>query len=689
VARSPRVSVSRVTGGSNGNLDPEPTMARAPNHEGKGFDYRRDLDGLRAVSILAVLGYHAFPSAVSGGFVGVDVFFVISGYLITGMLLKSPPHSAALLWEFYRRRIRRLFPALIAVLIPVLAFGAYALLPEEYERLAQRTAAGALFVGNWAAQAAGDYFAPDARFEPLLHLWSLGVEEQFYLLWPLVLALATRAPVRAPLILGTLVAAGAFTTLAGHDADARAVFYGTHFRLWELAAGGMLAAFELARQSTSTSLAGLPPGRPAPNERRMPVQVRTALATFGLLLISATILCAADTALGSARAQVAAVAGGLLVIAGGTSALPNRALLATRPMVAIGLASYPLYLWHWPVLSFAAILSDPVPIGLTIACLAASALLAWGTMAWVERPLRWGGEPNARTLLLTAAMSGTAALGALIWWNDGLPRRFGPGTYMTEAEITAERQRYWNDDRARPGAPGAPKVVVFGDSQAFDIFAALRNEPGLGVSLYSTPMECSGFDAADAGSESRDRECVTNFKKLLESDALREADVLIYAHHWEPARERPERYAIGASRVRAINPRARLVFYGPKPFLGREWRSVNAIRRNHRTNLGLDEYLRTVAWTPTESVVYAAAQAREAGAEFVDTAGVYCTGGCTFYDTNGYLYFDRNHWTANGARHFHRALHSRGLLPVHVETPGAPRPPMPGTQRGGLPSSDR
>src|SRR5579862_3043944 len=156
------------------------------------LEYRPDIDGLRAIAVIAVVGFHAFPQYLPGGFVGVDVFFVISGFLISGIIFKHLRDSDFSLSDFYARRARRILPALCVVLAACLLFGFYALLPDEFTILGKHVAAAAAFAANLAFWRDSGYFAPAAQFEPLLHLWSLGIEEQFYLLWPLVLLLACK-----------------------------------------------------------------------------------------------------------------------------------------------------------------------------------------------------------------------------------------------------------------------------------------------------------------------------------------------------------------------------------------------------------------------------------------------------------------------------------------------------------------
>lgn len=203
--------------------------------------YRPDIDGLRAIAILAVLGYHAFPNWIRGGFVGVDVFFVISGYLISSIIFSGLASGNFSFGNFYARRIRRIFPALILVLVTSYFFGAVALFSHEYSQLAKHIAAGSGFVSNLVFWSEAGYFDISGEKKVLLHLWSLGVEEQFYILWPLLVYIAWLW--RRSLLLVTLLAAFASLAygLAIIKSDTSAAFYSPVARFWEILLGALLA----------------------------------------------------------------------------------------------------------------------------------------------------------------------------------------------------------------------------------------------------------------------------------------------------------------------------------------------------------------------------------------------------------------------------------------------------------------
>ncbi len=202
-------------------------------------EYRPDIDGLRAIAVILVIGYHAFPNLVKGGFIGVDIFFVISGYLISTILFTNLWNNKFSLSDFYFRRIRRIFPALIVVMGACLAFGWFALLAGEYKQLGKHIAGGAGFVSNFLLWNESGYFDNTGDTKPLLHLWSLGIEEQFYILWPILLLLASQRGVNFLVIASTV--AGISFSLNLISQDGVAGFYSPQTRFWELLVGSALA----------------------------------------------------------------------------------------------------------------------------------------------------------------------------------------------------------------------------------------------------------------------------------------------------------------------------------------------------------------------------------------------------------------------------------------------------------------
>ncbi len=357
----------------------------------------------------AVVGFHALPSLFPGGFVGVDIFFVISGYLITGVIAGDLDSSTFTLRHFYLRRVRRIFPALAAMLVVAAIVAWVCLLPDEWRFFGKHLFAGAAFVSNLALAREGGYFEWAAHFKPLLHLWSLGVEEQFYFVWPLLLALLWKRtrPVRTAMVLAVMVLSF-ILNLATIGRYPALTFYLPVTRIWELALGSVLAMAGAQR-----------------------VFARRAAAEFAsasgfLLLLVSIALTSGDRAFPGAWALLPTI-GAALIIAAGPLASVNRLILANRALVFIGLISYPLYLWHWPLLSFARIVRGGEIGAVTIfACVATSVLLAVLTFHYVERPIRKQASSSLRLLLVCGTLVALAGVGLAAKSRRAEPRLSSP-----------------------------------------------------------------------------------------------------------------------------------------------------------------------------------------------------------------------------------------------------------------------
>jgi peptidoglycan/LPS O-acetylase OafA/YrhL len=354
--------------------------------------YRPDIDGLRAVAVIAVVLYHGYPTYLTGGFIGVDVFFVISGFLISGNIFRRIEAERFTIADFYGRRIRRIFPALCLVLTCCLAYGFVVLLPSELAQLGQDVTAGAAFVANLLLWHEAGYFDRAAIAKPLLHLWSLGIEEQFYIVWPVAMWLLYRQQRRDPLPL--LIAGGMSLVfsliIVSHSKTAD--FYSPLTRLWELDAGAILAFVSLTPRDKRAT------------DWRDPVIGQFTLAdivsVLGIALILGSSLLFNRTMSFPGVLVLLPVVGALMLIWAGPAALVNRSILAGRSAVFIGLISYPLYLWHWPLISFALIIRQDRPLTplMALILILISVLLGWLTQRLVEQPLRFGWNRHRNTL---------------------------------------------------------------------------------------------------------------------------------------------------------------------------------------------------------------------------------------------------------------------------------------------------
>lgn len=363
--------------------------------------YRPDIDGLRALAVVFVIVYHTYPSLLKGGFIGVDIFFVISGYLISTILFKSFDQGTFSLTNFYIRRIRRILPALTLVLFACLAFGWFALLHDELRQLGLHALGGSTFISNLMLWRESGYFDNTSETKPLLHLWSLGIEEQFYILWPILLIIGYKFRTNL-LFIGLFVLVPSLVlSLYLSSFDSVAAFYSPLSRFWELMVGSIIAWINLYRPKLSL------------NENRLVLANISSI--LGLLLIAIGVMSIDKTTEGfPGRWALLPVLGAAFIIFAGPDSWANKNFLSNKVAIFIGLISYPLYLWHWPILTFTRIVnSDKVPShAFRFAALLVIVFLSWLTAEVVEKPFRYGSKnPKFKVLLLICAVVMTGLIG--------------------------------------------------------------------------------------------------------------------------------------------------------------------------------------------------------------------------------------------------------------------------------------
>ncbi len=369
--------------------------------------YRPDIDGLRAVAVMAVVVFHGFPDYFKGGFIGVDIFFVISGFLISTILFENLNRGTFSFREFYIRRIRRIFPSFIFVIAACLATGWLFLLAPELNQLGKHIASGAGFVSNIVLWREAGYFDNSAETKPLLHLWSLGVEEQFYIIWPILLFLAWKTRVNPLKVVSILAILSFGLNIATVRQYPTANFYLPLTRFWELLCGTALAWFSVfkgcsVRQiSTKDNVNSIYPTEKPRNKNWEPQQ-RNALSFCGLAMLVFGFLIINKEFQFPGFWALVPVLGTVMIIAGGVESWVNRKILANRVAVWLGLISFPLYLWHWPILSFERIIfSETPPTEFRIGAILAAIPLSWLTVRFIERPFRFG---NTKVLLKTTLL---------------------------------------------------------------------------------------------------------------------------------------------------------------------------------------------------------------------------------------------------------------------------------------------
>ncbi len=502
--------------------------------------HRQDIDGLRAIAVLSVLGFHAFPIRVTGGFVGVDVFFVISGFLISSTLFKSLDQGRLDFAEFYARRIRRIFPALFVVLAGCAAFGAAWLLYDDYTKLGRHIVAGAGFASNFVLWSESGYFDTDSDLKPLLHLWSLGIEEQFYFAWPLVLFLAYARRAR-PLRVTCVIAAASFAlNVALSHINAVTAFYFPFTRFWELLLGAVWARVALDDGP-----------QVAPRLRALNSEnVRSAV---GVLLIAAGVFLLDKQRLFPGWWALLPTVGAVLTISAGPRAWINRHILAFRPLTFVGRISYPLYLWHWPLLSFCRLVELDPSIHIRLATLAVAFVLAALTYQFIETPIRAPKRGTPRRPLPTIA-AGLVAMAALLVVGGlmsagrlefGLQRRserllsFDYRGGRAEKDYWGSRSCFRFEDEGADffdrnhcldeTFAGRPTVFIVGDSHSAYLSEGLR--PYLSRNRVNVGVFSAGWCTPLSLTDKRPSCAAINRYVLDKIRLVKPEVVLFFAHH--------------------------------------------------------------------------------------------------------------------------------------------------------------
>lgn len=461
-------------------------------------DYRPAIDGLRAVSVLLVAIYHGFPDSLPGGFLGVDVFFVISGFLITQLLLREAvanPSGRIDLGAFYLRRVRRLAPTFLTVCAAILLAGLVLLDPERLRDLGAALASSMVFAVNWLFYAGADYFNPDQGQNLLLHAWSLAVEEQFYLVWPLLVIVFAGSPRRLKWALGGVSAVSlVWAVWAGIAGTAEGAFFATHLRVWELGAGALLAV-SLPR------LGGL---------LVTPLRRRLAMGAGLVTILIAAALTGPDSPK-PGLAMLAPVLGALacLMAANAAGTGPGALGLGRRSLAYLGRLSYPFYLLHWPALVILGLCVHDPEDGQILLALGIALLLSALVYHFVETPVRarrWLAQPSA---LLAVAGTGAVLLsgaGLMLARSDGLPGRIPPAALAAlevQMDVRAEGRdcgplsalsaRHAGLDAVAARQPDL-QACLLGDPQASGIAAVLWGDSHL-LAIESA----AGLAAREAG----------------------------------------------------------------------------------------------------------------------------------------------------------------------------------------------
>ncbi|MFQ6590431.1 MULTISPECIES: acyltransferase family protein [Pseudomonas] len=446
--------------------------------------YRRDIDGLRAIAVLAVVLFHFGVPGFTGGFVGVDVFFVISGYLITTIIWREREAGRFSFVDFWARRARRILPALCVMMLTAVVVGWFLLAPKDYEELGRSIHNQVIFISNLFFMRQDGYFDVASDMKPMLHTWSLSVEEQFYIVFPLLLTLLSSQVKRwrmALLVLALASFAACVWTLPRYPEKA---FYLLPMRAWELLAGSLLAVMPLRAYRASPILAqGI------------------SLASLALILVAVFGYDATTDFPGAAALlPVLGVVG--LIWANGQQVTLVGQLLGSRVMVGIGLISYSWYLWHWPVLVYGKYASlDGLAAWELGGLLGLSMVLGYMSWRFVEAPFREKRLLAGRRSILVAAVIGLVGLGLIgksMTWTDGAPWRLSPqALQFAQARVWSPKlMNCLSDDKKNDhrelchfGPDSTSRVLVWGDSHASALIPALKD----GASRYGLSITQAGY----------------------------------------------------------------------------------------------------------------------------------------------------------------------------------------------------
>ncbi|UNK48988.1 acyltransferase [Lysobacter sp. S4-A87] len=632
---------------------------------------------MRAIAVVAVVLYHAGIEGLAGGFVGVDIFFVISGYLITALLLREHERGSISLVQFYARRARRILPVLWLVTASTVAAAMVLLSVQEKADVLDSGMASLAFIANFHfLYNSGGYFGLPADGLPLLHLWSLAVEEQFYLVWPLLMIACLRWSPRR-LASMTILCIGASLLVAEFwlASDPERAFYLMPARFWELAVGCLIAT------------------RPTATLRG---RVPSLLATSGLTVMVASLFMSPVPHFPGLGALPAVAGAALLILALHDSTDIGRAgaLLRSRAMVFFGLISYSLYLWHWPLLAFDSLLSvQDSSLVVRLGLCGVATTLAWASYRFVEGPVRKGPFHGVR------AIGGSAAISAaLIVLAFGLKYQLPAATADPAVVASTDyptnianchfgfgmeiRQLPAKPCYSDPGKP--PQVVIWGDSHAlaWQPFAwELANRLGVsavGFTLDSCPP-VDGYSHVDGRFPTQFKQCRRLNELVLEHVAGRQLDTIIMNGRWvsyfpevpDDRFSRAESVAIADGLERSVQVASRharrVLIFLPSPQIRDNSAKCISLHRLEACAASREEFDRSSA---RARALLKGLAARYQNVTLVDPADFLCDGGTCPVMKDGYaLYWDSHHVSSTAARAFARAYLDSPMLPASILRP--------------------
>ncbi|VCU71606.1 O-acetyltransferase OatA [Pigmentiphaga humi] len=599
--------------------------------------------------------FHADVPWVSGGFVGVDIFFVISGFLITRILYDQARTSGVSIIGFYERRIRRIFPALFAMLVASSIAACIWLLPPDLVKFGHTLAGAALSVSNVVLWREAGYFDVSSELNPLLHTWSLGVEEQFYVIFPIALALVYKyARNRLALVLALAALASCALCIWITVLRPTAAFFLLPFRAWELLLGSLLAIGAvpaLHRQSSRNIVAGL-----------------------AMLAILIPLFTYSRTTAFPGWAAFAPTLGAAALIHVGAQGSFVTAMLACRPLVYIGLLSYSLYLWHWPILAFFKYrIGNELPFALTVALIVLSGIAGWVSWRWIEQPFRSAAllrSLHAVARAGIAAMAAALGIASVLAYAKGFPGRLSEEAQrFTEIAASPEHTRIYDYGRcflnykqgsadysekncARFTGNAKTKVLIYGDSYAAHLFAGLTAASPDTVEIRQyTATACrplkSGFHRCDDVHDGF-------FEKILPAT---DADLVVVSAYWGNYYKRvggetlAQQLSDTLARIKQRGKKTVLV--GQSPTYPRPVPYAMAMMPSQASAGDFD--IPAEDWSKLNRLLKSVADAQ--AVPFVDLYGYACSGHICHAARDGQpFHWDLGHMTATGSKYFAAAI---------------------------------
>jgi peptidoglycan/LPS O-acetylase OafA/YrhL len=619
--------------------------------------YLPHIDGLRAVAVLAILLFHLNVPGAQGGFLGVDIFFVISGFLITGQISRLAVKNKFSLLNFYLRRARRLLPALFTTLLVSMTVGLYVLSPHDLVLLAKSVLASEFFYSNLYFWSTAGYFSDISQSNILLHTWSLAIEEQFYLIWPLLLLALIKGLTSGgrSWALLTLLAASVISSIWAAEAAPEAAFYLLPFRFHEFLMGALAYQFSATYQ------------------RRLNAIGSWKLPAVGALLIVGSFFVIDENTTFPGLMSLPPTIGTALLLLSSPPRLVSR-FLTWVPLKHIGLASYSIYLIHWPLIAFTqrAPLAPDGSISRLI-IFVSSITLGYVSYRLIEGPFRNSAntiyQPKAFMLIMLLSLAGLTIFVAMTLNHDGYPDRFSSVLQMNQDDLYKERERYWsqfgrNDDSQLKINDDPEYVLIIGNSHAQDLVYALRQNafPG-NLRFIITSFKCFNFGVGTLPSD--DEMCGDGRRSLLNSPLLKDAKK-IYLHEDFNGEWITDLFNFFKSlRSTTDSP---IYLLGPRLTFKK---SVLQIAHEHNSLEGLNEYAITQAFSAERKQLsqklqnaFDETRLSALGIYYIDTLEAQC--GDSLYQcdivsskTGELLYFDNSHFTTLGAKEFGAALKLR------------------------------